>query len=124
MSISTGYKIVPKVIWNTFINSGAKEWKGFGNDLKDGYIHLSTRDQLYNTYIRRNKMEEIGDFNLIAINLGVARGLKWQIGKNGFTYPHLYSTIDPEKDVMWVIGLENEVIRNIYFSGPRQAGGK
>lgn len=105
------YKIVSKVNWNNFIKSGAKECNGFDNDLIDGFIHLSTHKQLYDTYIKKygsvNKLKDKNKFNLLAIDLIECKNVRWEPAKNGLIYPHLYSPLILEKNILWVCGLEN-----------------
>lgn len=107
------YKIVSKVNWSNFIKTGAKECKGFDNDLKDGFIHLSTHEQLYPTFVRKYGYFSSVDstfkrnFNLLAIDLNTSENVKWEKAKNGIVYPHLYSPIILDRNLLWVYGLEN-----------------
>lgn len=102
------YKIVTKVNWNNFILSGAKECKGFDNDIKDGFIHLSSHKDLYSTFICKYKSESVKNTcKLIAVDLDLSNNVKWEKGKNGILYPHLYSSLVLNKNIIWVIDLEN-----------------
>jgi uncharacterized protein (DUF952 family) len=101
------YKIVSKVNWTNFIKSGAKECKGFDNDLKDGFIHLSTHEQLYSTFIKKYNLSNKDKFNVLAVDLNESEIVKWERTKNGNTYPHLYSPLILNKNIVWVYGLEN-----------------
>ncbi len=100
------YKIVPKVNWSSFIKSGAKECKGFDNDLRDGFIHLSTHEQLYQTFIKKYNIEDKNQFNLLAVDLKLSENVKWEKAKNGIIYPHIYSSLIPGKNIVWVYPLE------------------
>ena len=104
------YKIVTKVNWATFIKSGLKETKGFGNDLTDGFKHLSTHEQLHPTFINKFKANSLlktkNKFKLIAVDLDLSVGVKWEPDKNGLIYPHLYSTLVLGHNVLWVLNLE------------------
>jgi uncharacterized protein (DUF952 family) len=100
------YKIVSKVNWNKFIKSGSKECKGFDNDLKDGYIHLSTHEQLYPTFIKKYELKNRSKFNVLAVDLNESENVKWERAKNGIVYPHLYSPLIQGKNIIWICGLE------------------
>ncbi len=100
------YKIVSKVNWNNFINSGIKECKGFDNDLKDGFIHLSTHKQLYYTFIKKNNLKDKNQFNLLAVDLRKSEHVKWEKAKNDIVYPHLYSPLILNKNILWIYPLE------------------
>ncbi len=100
------YKIVSKINWYNFIKTGAKECRGFDNDIKDGFIHLSTHEQLYSTFIKKYDPKNISDFNLLAIDLHQSECVKWGKGKNGILYPHLYSPLILEKNIVWIYPLE------------------
>jgi len=101
------YKIVSKVNWSNFIKSGIKECKGFDNDLTDGFIHLSTHDQLYSTFIKKYNNENKNKYNLLAVDLEQSEDVKWEKAKNGNIYPHLYSPLILDKNIIWVHDLEN-----------------
>lgn len=99
---SVVYKIVSKYNWNNFINSGLNQCNGFENDLKDGFIHLSTHKQLYNTYLKKYNNYNKNHFNIIAVDLNNSDSVKWEKYKNGLIYPHLYSPLILDKNIMWV----------------------
>ena len=105
-SVAPVYKIVFKKEWDEFISSGNKECRGFGNDLKDGFIHLSTHSQLYDTYYRRYRRFSPKTLNLLAIDVGLSRDLRWESASNGLTYPHLYSGIILDENLLWTMGLD------------------
>jgi len=100
------YKIVSKVNWSNFIGSGNKECWGFENDLKDGFIHLSTHKQLYPTFIKKYHLENKNSLNIIAVNLRESEKVKWEKAKNGIVYPHLYSPLILGKNIVWIYDLE------------------
>lgn len=101
------YKIVSKVNWTNFIKTGAKECKGFENDLRDGFIHLSTHKQLYPTFIKKYNPTDKKKFNVLAIDLKECEHVKWELAKNGIIYPHLYSPLILNKNILWIHVLDN-----------------
>lgn len=106
MTSNIAYKIVTKINWNNFIKSGVKECKGFDNDLIDGFIHLSTHEQLYPTFIKKYNIKDKEKFNLISVDLTLSKNVKWEKAKNGIIYPHLYSELILDQNIMWVFDLK------------------
>jgi uncharacterized protein (DUF952 family) len=107
VKVAPVYKIVLKKEWDRFIVSGKRECKGFGNDLKSGFIHLSTHGQLYDTYLKKFKKHGDKNLNLIAVDVNLSRDLRWELEPSGIVYPHLYSSLILNENVMWVIGLKS-----------------
>ena len=61
-------------------------------DLADGYIHLSTADQLTAT-VDKHFAGEV-DLHVAAIDLGSFGGsLKWEAARDGALFPHLYGPL-------------------------------
>jgi uncharacterized protein (DUF952 family) len=46
-------------------------------------------------------------FNILAVDLNVSENVKWELAKNGSTYPHLYFPLILNKNIIWIYGLEN-----------------
>ena len=68
-------------------------------DLADGYVHLSTGEQLAETLAKHFKGET--DVTLLAVeadDLGDA--LKWEVSRGGALFPHLYRALQVT-DVRW-----------------------
>ncbi|WP_010163627.1 DUF952 domain-containing protein [Sphingomonas sp. PAMC 26617] len=58
-------------------------------DLADGYVHLSTADQLTETVDKHFAGQ--GDLHVAAVDLGsFGAGLKWEQSRGGQLFPHLY----------------------------------
>lgn len=58
-------------------------------DLADGYIHLSTADQLTETVDKHFAGQS--DLHVAAVDLGsFGAGLKWEESRGGQLFPHLY----------------------------------
>jgi uncharacterized protein (DUF952 family) len=84
------YKICPIPIWREAERLGS--FSGAGIDLKDGYIHFSTADQLQETAARhfagRNGLV------LVAVDESVLEpALKWEPARDGSLFPHLYGDL-------------------------------
>ena len=61
-------------------------------DLTDGYIHLSTADQLTDTVDKHFAGQ--GDLHVAAVDLGSFAGsLKWETSRGGALFPHLYGPL-------------------------------
>ncbi len=45
------------------------------------------------------------DLLLVAIETTIPN-LKWESSRNGELFPHIYGSLDPQKDVVWVQELE------------------
>lgn len=92
------YKISGHAAWAQAQSAGA--FHGSPDDLKDGYIHFSTRDQLAGTLAKYYAGRD--DLVLAAIDpdrLGPA--LKWEPARGGALFPHLYAALSLA-DVAWV----------------------
>ena len=69
-----------------------EEYKGSLIDLKDGFIHLSTKNQIYQTC----KNHFFGKENLIVIYFKIKdleNNLKWEKSRNDDLFPHYYGKI-------------------------------
>ncbi len=61
-------------------------------DLADGYIHLSTCDQLTETVDKH--FAEQDDLHVAAVDLGsFGESLKWEESRGGALFPHLYGPL-------------------------------
>lgn len=98
------YKIVCKTNWSEFIKSGLNECRGFDNDIRDGFIHLSTHEQLLPTFLKKYDIKDKNKFNILAVD---SDKVTWEKAKNGEIYPHLYSPLILGKNILWIYGLEN-----------------
>ncbi|MDX2307058.1 MAG: DUF952 domain-containing protein [Hyphomicrobium sp.] len=84
------YKILAREVWNSAVSAG--EFHGSPDDVRDGFIHLSTGDQLDGTAARHFK--GVTDLVLVAFDtehLGPA--LKWEPSRGGALFPHLYAPL-------------------------------
>ena len=92
------YKIFRADEYAAFEQSG--ETLGAPIDLSDGYIHMSTGDQVGVTAAKHFAGE--GGLKLLAIESdGLGPALKWEVSRGGALFPHLYRPLRTE-DILWV----------------------
>lgn len=92
------FKIATRAQWDEAKAAGV--FKGAPIDLEDGYIHLSSADQVEETAAKHFVGQQ--DLLLIAVapsSLGAA--LKWEPSRGGALFPHLYGPL-PLTAVRWV----------------------
>ena len=69
-------------------------------DIADGYIHLSTVDQLTETVDKHFAGQS--DLHVAAVDLGSFGGsLRWEESRNGQLFPHLYGPLPLETVVAY-----------------------
>jgi uncharacterized protein (DUF952 family) len=81
------YKILTKTQWSDFSKSGT--FNGSVDDLRDGFIHLSSIEQLNKTVQRHFSSENtvyIASFSAESFS----SHLKWETASSGDLFPHLY----------------------------------
>jgi uncharacterized protein (DUF952 family) len=91
------YKIATVSEWQHAAASG--QYSGSADDVRDGFIHLSSRFQLPETLEKHFKGKT--DLVLIAFEadkLGAA--LKWETSRGGALFPHLYGNL-PVSQALW-----------------------
>ena len=85
------YKVVSREVFDASIAAG--RFVGQPIDKADGYIHLSTAQQLRETI--RLYFAGLADqvlFQLATAPLGAA--LRWEASRDGALFPHLYAELD------------------------------
>lgn len=88
--METAYKLVDRREWETARASGT--YDGSAVDRADGYIHMSTADQLAET-ARRHYAGRDG-LMLVEVSLpALAGALRWEPSRGGDLFPHLYGTL-------------------------------
>ena len=91
MSAATAFKIFTADQWAQFVSDGV--FYGAPVDLADGYIHLSTADQLQGT-LDKHFAGQAG-LVIAEINLGtLTETVKWEVSRGGALFPHLYSVLN------------------------------
>lgn len=89
---SVTYKIEQKDIWQQAQKVGT--YFGSALDVKDGFIHLSTLDQLGETL--KLYFNGIHGLVIAAANLSDLDELKWEVSRGGAKFPHLYAPLAME----------------------------
>ncbi len=92
------YKVEKASVWQEAVAAGV--YHGSALDLKDGFIHLSTAEQLRETA----RLHFAGQVDLILAaipEIAVAAHLKWEASRGGQLFPHVFSTLNPQ-DAIWV----------------------
>ena len=87
----TIFKLVPSDVWRKAEAEG--NFTGAGVDIKDGFIHFSTQEQVQRTAHRFFKGQ--ADVLLVAINCEpISEKLRWEQSASGGIFPHLYEPLD------------------------------
>lgn len=85
------YKICPAPAWREAERAGV--YGGSADDLRDGYIHFSTAEQLPGT-LDKHYRGQSGLF-LIAVDAdALDDALRWEPSRGGELFPHLYGEFD------------------------------
>lgn len=86
----TAFKILTAAQWAQFQADGL--FKGAPVDLADGYIHLSTQDQVQGTLDKHFARQDglvIAEVDLAALQPVI----KWEISRGGALFPHIYGDL-------------------------------
>ena len=87
---NTAYKVLTGEQMATLERDGS--FAGAPVDLEDGYIHLSTADQLTATVDKHFAGQS--DLHVAAVDLGsFDESLKWEESRGGQLFPHLYGPL-------------------------------
>jgi uncharacterized protein (DUF952 family) len=90
----TLYRIVSSADWREAVHQGA--FQGSPDDLRDGFIHLSTAEQVRETaakhyagksdlvllFVHEQKLSELSEL-----------ALRWEPSRAGALFPHLYAAL-------------------------------
>ena len=86
----TIYKILPQSMWSDAIATGS--FRGSALDLKDGFIHFSTAEQVHETAAKH--FAGVTDLVLVAVEAEVlGTALEWEASRGGALFPHLYAPL-------------------------------
>ena len=102
---TTIYKVIDKDVWEAAKVAG--EFTGAAIDIKDGYIHLSSADQVVETVEKHFAGQE----NLLLLSVATADmvdDLKWEKSRNDQLFPHLYRSLKVADVVAEEILVTNE----------------
>lgn len=87
--------------WEAAVSTSTYE--GSADDLRDGFIHLSTADQLHGTLEKHFS----GRKNLVLVcfcESEIDDDLKWEPSRGGALFPHYYGGLDPQL-ALWIKAL-------------------
>ena len=93
----TLYKIVPEALWKEARQTGI--FHGAGIDIKDGFIHFSTADQVRQTAA----LHFAGQAGLVLVAIdgsGFGDKLVFEPSRGGALFPHLYADLSLSA-VLW-----------------------
>jgi uncharacterized protein (DUF952 family) len=96
------YKVLRPAEWAEMQAAGL--FSGSRDDLRDGFIHLSTPDQLPATIERHFA----GERELVVLEIdpeSLSEQLKWEPSRGGAMFPHLYADL-PLSAVLRVIAAD------------------
>ena len=88
--MTLAYKILTADQWALFQSDGV--FTGAPVDLADGYIHMSTADQLDETLAKHFA----GQTGLVIATIDLTQltdALKWEISRGGARFPHYYGAL-------------------------------
>jgi uncharacterized protein (DUF952 family) len=94
---TTIYKICESALWREAERAGTL--RGAPVDLRDGFIHFSTADQVRETAAKH--FAGAADLMLVAVDAAALdSALKWEVSRGGDLFPHLYGGL-PLSAVLW-----------------------
>ena len=88
--MTLAYKILTADQWGQFQSEGV--FTGAPVDVADGYIHMSTADQLDETLARHFA----GQTGLVIATIDLTQlgdALKWEVSRGGALFPHYYGAL-------------------------------
>ena len=92
------FKIATAEAWTAAVDRGV--FAGSPDDVRDGYIHLSSQDQLLATAVKY--FAGINDLVLAAVEPErLGDRLKWESSRGGVLFPHYYGEL-PVAAARWV----------------------
>jgi uncharacterized protein (DUF952 family) len=96
--MTTIYKICAASLWQAAEDAGI--FRGAAVDLSDGFIHVSTAEQVVETAARH--FAGVAGLVLIAFDdLSLGADLRYEPSRGGALFPHLHGPLDP-KLALWV----------------------
>lgn len=86
----TAFKILTAEQWGQF--QADSMFHGAPVDLADGYIHLSTAEQLQGTLDKHFAGQK--DLVIAEVDLAMLDGvIKWEVSRGGALFPHIYGAL-------------------------------
>jgi uncharacterized protein (DUF952 family) len=87
---TTAFKILTAAQWAQFQADGI--FHGAPVDLADGYIHLSTRDQLQGTLDKH--FAQVTGLVIAEVDLAaLGDTVKWEVSRGDALFPHIYGPL-------------------------------
>jgi uncharacterized protein (DUF952 family) len=83
------YKVFTRIEWSSFHETG--RFGGSADDLRDGFIHLSTKEQINGViekYFSGKHPLYVAEFSSPVF----LKKLKWEASSSNEVYPHLYGS--------------------------------
>ena len=86
------YHMCTAEAWQEAICAGS--YHGTADDLRDGFLHFSTADQIGES-ARRHRAGQAGLLLIAVESARLGPRLKWEKSRGGDLFPHLYGPLDP-----------------------------
>lgn len=91
------YKIVANAMWRNACDAGS--FAGSADDVRDGYIHMSTAKQVAGTLARHFAGQS--DLVIVAFDgQTLGRDLRFDVSRDGDLFPHFYAAL-PTAAALW-----------------------
>lgn len=71
--------------------SSSESWHGSADDIRDGFVHLSTEEQIVGTLERHFASESV--VHVFAFAAQSFADLRWERSRGGQDFPHLYAAL-------------------------------
>jgi uncharacterized protein (DUF952 family) len=71
-----------------------RRWPGSADDVRDGFVHLSTAGQVQGTLDRHFAGEALVHVLLVDAAKLPAAALRWEASRGGALFPHLYAPLE------------------------------
>ena len=107
-SMTLIYKIAHAIEWEAA--KRASQYKGSSDDLRDGFIHFSTSEQLEATFTKYFKNKK-GLILICVESEKLDEDLKWEPSRGGDLFPHLYAPL-PTNLILWEKQINNDEVPN------------
>jgi uncharacterized protein (DUF952 family) len=89
--VPTVYRILSETDWEAARELG--EFRGSAHDIRDGFIHFSTAEQVADT--ARIHYARLPELVLLYVRMDAlpAQAWRWEASRNGALFPHLYAPL-------------------------------
>ena len=84
------YHMCPADTWQAAVRAGA--YRGTADDLRDGFIHFSTAEQIAES-ARRHRAGQTGLVLIAVESARLGDRLEWEKSRGGALFPHLYGEL-------------------------------